>query len=434
LPNFAPAVVAPVDLCTDKNNRVHGYTMPYVDNSYLLKSLSSRDFRLKAGIDNKRVVSIFRQLADTVDQLHRNRIVVGDFTPFNVLVDANGSPRPIDADSMQFNGFLCETFSPRYADPLLFELNSGNLQMIAPHNESSDWYAFGIMLFEALMFVHPYGGVYKPQNGVMVPPDHRPMKRLSVFDPSVVYPAAAVPIAELPEAVRRFFVEVFTKDQRGAFPEALFDVLDGRIFVAPPPAPPPTRGVYHAGGKFFREGGKLIMTGDPDPNLHFIVFGDSTVVSKNGQTFVITADGIQPLPVEYYRDRIPCVAATDTHLYWIAGGELWCQSQNGTREHIDSVIGKQTRIWAGTTFGVGLSHVGGIVRAFTFQPGSPRKSVDLGGLSGYIEEADCTFVDGIAYLSITTKPVYGGTHHANTNNIQPTDCTSVVRIAAAGAV
>jgi serine/threonine protein kinase len=413
LPQFPPQVVAPISLHFDNSGSIDGYTMPLVENAYHLKSLASREFRTKSGIDNQAVLRLFRRLHDAIAQLHATGIVIGDFNPLNVLIETNGDVRLLDSDSMQFGGLLCETYTLRYADPRLFKSSVGPPQMVMPHNENSDWYAFALMLFESLFFVHPYGGVLKRSN---VPLDMRQFHRISVFHPDVTYPAAAVPLADIPKPVREYYIEVLTKDWRGAFPLSL---------LSPPPAVPApinrlkTSGVilctqiqhgklasvFHEDGKFMREDRTLIMSGDLDPNLRFVIDGRATIVSKLGQTFRIQPNGeIETLSVERYREQEPVIQSSGDYLYWVNGGELYCKSRDGKTSHIDGVIARQTRIWAGTTFGVGLSHAGSIVRAFVFEGPAPRRTVELPLVPGYIKEAECTFTPAnIAQLSIKSE-------------------------------
>jgi serine/threonine protein kinase len=418
LPSFPPHVVAPLDLETGSNGSVLGYTMPIIENAYHLKSLASREFRTKSGIDGKRVTAIFQQLHDAVTQLHAAGIVIGDFNPLNVLIDANGDLRLLDSDSMQFNGFLCEAYTPRYADPLLFRADTTPPSMVTPHSERSDWYSFALMLFESLFFVHPYGGVLKPTGGSNVPLDMRPFKRISIFHPNVAYPAAAIPLAEIPKAFQEFYFELLVKDARGIFPIALLS--EPRAVTVPAPinrvktsgtilCTQLQRGrslcVFHEDGKFMREDRSVVMSGELDPHLHFVIDGNATIVSKLGQTFRISRNGeTERLSVERYRDREPVIGSSGDYLYWVNSGELYCRASDGKAIHIDSVIAKQTRIWVGTTFGVGLSHAGGIVRAFIFEGPAPRRIVDLPTIPGYIKEAECIFPSAsVAELSIKSE-------------------------------
>ncbi len=56
------------------------------------------------------------------------------------------------------------------------------------------------MLMQSLLFVGPYGGVYRPTDKKKtVLHDARPLKRITVFDPEVRYPKPARPYNMLPD-------------------------------------------------------------------------------------------------------------------------------------------------------------------------------------------------------------------------------------------
>lgn len=414
LPQFPPCVVAPAYLSyDDATGKLIGYTMPFVDNAYHLRSLMNRDFREKSGIDRKQVIDLFRLLHGCLKSIHATSVVVGDFNPLNILIDHQSQPKFIDADSMQWGGFVCNTFTPKYVDPLRCDPSASSLVLTHLHDEKTDWYAFALMLFEALLYVHPYGGVHK------LSADQRALKRLSVFDAAVKYPAAAEPLDTLPDTVLDYYKAVLTADRRGEFPTDLFALLQGyRIVTAPRPSvAPDTKGVlicaavqdgrkvfvYHDNGVFYREDGTPIITGALDPLLHFTMHGRATIVTKGGDSYRIEGKNIERLSIELFRDQTPVVSSNGRQLYWVAAGELWCEDAGHVR-HIDSVIAKQTRIWAGPYFGIGLSTARGITRAFLFDGDlGQRLPIELPRLDGLVKEAACLFERDKAQLFLTLE-------------------------------
>lgn len=433
LPAFPAAVVSPAQLCTDRQGAVLGYTMKFVDQAYHLRSLSSKDFRVKAGITESDVIDIFRDLHNAVSAVHSAGIVIGDFNPLNILV-AQKTCRLLDADSMQFSGFYCDTFTPRYMDPLLCDKNAPQMMPQTPHTELTDWYTFALMFMESLQYVHPYGGVFKPAlKQQYVSPDLRPLHRISILHPDVIYPKAATPLSELPTSVINFYENLLLHDKRVKFPLALFDELQsnsGRIAAPITPIPGSTqkqagircralfhtdgvlltatiqegklRYLYHEQGRFYRENGKTVLTGKLDHALHFVLDGEQTLVTKLGQSFLIAADTTTSLPVELYRDTTPVMTSNGKARYWVAGGELWC-NDGGANKHVDSVISKQTRIWTGANLGLGFAHFGTFARAFLFNRSTPRIPVTLPALSGSVIDAVCHFGDSVAWLILTVS-------------------------------
>src|SRR5262249_35855209 len=151
-PELPPTVVAPQELVTDRSGgRLVGYTMRHLSGSELLLRYAERSFR-GAGITHEMVRHLFLGLHDTVAQVHRAGVVLGDFNDLNVLVQGLKA-HVIDADSFQFGPFACTVFTARFVDPLLCDPSQDSLVLTRPHNAASDWYAFTVMLMQCLLFV-----------------------------------------------------------------------------------------------------------------------------------------------------------------------------------------------------------------------------------------------------------------------------------------
>lgn len=85
-----------------------------------------------------------------IDEIHAAKVVIGDFNDLNVLI-AKDEPYFIDADSFQYNGFLCKVYTERFVDPLLCDPQANRPVLAKPHNEDSDWFAFRVMLMQSLL-------------------------------------------------------------------------------------------------------------------------------------------------------------------------------------------------------------------------------------------------------------------------------------------
>ena len=161
--NLPPGVITPQELAYDAAQRlIVGYAMKYVTGADPLIRYSERSFREK-GVSNEKMLVILRNLCKLVPAVHQTQAVIGDFNDLNVLV-RDEQIFLIDADSFQFGKFPCRTFTDRFVDPLLCDPRGRQLMLIKPHNFKSDWYAFTIMLMQSLLFVGPYGGVYRPKD------------------------------------------------------------------------------------------------------------------------------------------------------------------------------------------------------------------------------------------------------------------------------
>ncbi|NJO18990.1 MAG: hypothetical protein HC838_01440, partial [Spirulinaceae cyanobacterium RM2_2_10] len=225
-PTGLPArVVSPLELVTDRSGQtILGYTMPLIEPAEVLWRYSDRRFR-SAGISQATVVQIFQDLHATISQLHAAGVVIGDCNDLNVLVQGTAA-YCIDADSYQFGRFPCRTFTAHCVDPRCCDPYAVPLTLNQPHRETSDWYAFAVLLMQSLLYVGPYGGVHKP-----TPPAPklstaaRPLHRLTVFSPDVKYPKPALPYEILSDDLLHHFYQVFTQDQRGVFPARLLTDL-----------------------------------------------------------------------------------------------------------------------------------------------------------------------------------------------------------------
>ncbi len=211
-------VVAPEELATDRSGRlVVGYAMELVHPAEPLVRWAEPAFR-RAGVPNGAVVALFRDMHATVSRLHAAGVVIGDFNDLNVLVGA-GQARFIDADSFQFGAYRCGVFTERFVDPLLCDGSASSLRLVRPCGPGSDWYAFAALLMQSLLFVGPYGGIYRPvRSSRRVLHGVRPLRRITVFHPEVHYPRPATSWRVLPDDLLHHLHGVFERDQRGPLP------------------------------------------------------------------------------------------------------------------------------------------------------------------------------------------------------------------------
>ncbi len=493
LPQFphalAPNVVEPEQLVydtKDSKRQIIGFTMPLISPAHCLRDYTQRAFRESSGISLEIIVELFAGLHQTVSKLHQHDVVIGDFNQFNVLISGK-TAYLIDADSMQFSGFQCNTYSPRYADPLILENRAGQITMARNHSKETDWYAFAVLLFECLLYVHPYGGVYKPSDPTRrVSPEDRPLHRISVFHPEVRYPSIGNPIQTLPLSVQQFYEQLLIHDLRTVFPLPLLLSLDPtrkpvsinsnlllatsslNITATSPgvvsnltsgsnlvPGPcsnvstglntalalvtgstPVTvlngknssgakcreifstsgvilevdydgsslRYLYHQDGKFFREDGRILFSGNLDPSLKFAISGPSTLCGKGSRSFVFGEDDLRvPLPVELYRRQEPVFTSNSRHFFYVQHGQLFRHSMANPRL-IDEVFQEQTRIWMGPEFGFGFYMAGEFRRAFLFDNEEPgRTLIDIDALSGKLLDVECRFSTTRLWLIVTLE-------------------------------
>lgn len=435
-------VVSPRELAYDNSGRIVGYTMPYVSGMEVLMRLGQRDYRDSHGIDGNGVIAVFRQLHRIVSQLHQNHVVIGDFNDLNVLSDGT-QLRVVDADSMQFGSFACQTFTTRFVDPL--RCASDALRLVRPHNEMSDWYAYFVMLLQSFLYVGPYGGVHRPAHGSRLQHDERVLRRITVHHPDVVYPRPALSLDVLPDELRDLITRVFEHDQRNEFPLRMLDAMRWTTcthcgfthararcpLCALPGAPLPIetirgrvtarvifrtaghilqaafqdgtlRFLYQENGTIYREGSRQVMSASDAAAVRFRLHGNETLAAKDHR-LVKLAGGKETSRqvVDTYRDRLPVYDASAIAHVWVSGGQLLSPGVLAPMV-IGDVLPDQTLVWTGDHFGLGLYQVGAMTRGFVFRPDRSgiNDRVVLAPISGQLIDATCVFSSSHAWLML----------------------------------
>jgi len=461
-PRHLPSrVIAPSALATDKAGKtILGYTMPLLSGTDPLLRYSERSFR-QTGISAQTVVQVFQDLHDTVSKLHFHHVVIGDFNDLNVLVRGTEA-YCIDADSFQFESFPCMMFTARFVDPLLCEPNANQPLLQQAPTIDSDWYAFAVMLMQCLLFVDPYGGIYKPKDpNQKILQAARSLHHITVFHPEVHYPKPAIPYRVLPDKLLHYFQQVFVHDRRGEFPRSLLDNLRwtqcstcGRehardlcpdcqqtVLIAVK-AVTTVRGtvtatrlfqtegvilsatveqgqlqwIYHDCGQFHREDRSRILNGELKPNLHWQIQGKTTLLGYQGQIIIFHPN--QPSQRIAVEVGSLAFATNESTYYWITNGQLLRHSSRSPLptpyfpSYIGDVLPNQTRFWVGSRFGFGFYQAGNLKVAFVFDVDKPglNDRVQLPTWQGQLIHATCTFSQEYGWLFLTTQ-AHGQIHY-----------------------
>ncbi len=444
--NLPDRVVSPIELAYESpNGQIAGYSMRYLQNMEVLLRLGDRTYREQGGIDGNAVAASFLDLHQLVRQLHRAGVVIGDFNDLNVLFDGGGQVYLVDADSMQFGGFTCRTFTARFMDPLLSQ--PGRLLAARPHNVDSDWYAFNNMLFQSLVFTDPYGGVHRPANGKRLQHDDRVLARLTVFNSDVLYPKPALPLSSLPDELLEHFQRVYLHDERGEFPARLLEQLRwttctncGLVHArnrcpvcAAPGAVKETvtrRGnvtatrvfrtsgqilaashqngkllyLYHENGSFRREGGMEVAKGGLDRQLRFRLNGRRTLLAQRHDLLVLEP-GIKPERVQVdLAGNLPVFDTNHQDYFWLQDGQLKRNGRYGS-ETLGDVLPGRTLFWTGPRFGFGFYQAGSLNRGFVFDLDRRQLNdqVALPALPGQLVDATCFFSDKLAWFMLSLQ-------------------------------
>ena len=437
----SPYVITPNDLSYDKYGMINGYTMDMIDNAEVLLRYGMRNFR-DGFVSDQEVIQIFRNLFTMVSSVHKSGVTIGDFNDLNVLVKGT-QPYLIDFDSAQFGNYYCKVFTSKFVDPLLCNAKAKSPSLIKPHNHLSDWYAYIIMLMQSLLFVGPYGGVYKPKNrSKKIAPDARPLKRISVFHKDVIYPKPARSLDSLPDSLLSYLKEVFEEDKREEFPIGFMDALqfdaNGNLLSTMKDNINPIRQkevitgsiaaqkvfstsgrivyvtiqsgklvyVYYNDGVYYRENGDTIMNGKLDHKIRFRIQGSQTIVAKGSKVFIFGASGTENLQVDTY-GALPLVDGNASSLFFVQNGNVNKSGALGPSycETIGQALSNQTLFWVGDSLGFGFYRAGGLSRFFSFRTDvrGLNDNIKIPTLKGQIIDTTCVFSKENIWFLISTR-------------------------------
>lgn len=195
------AVVKPLDTVVDEKGNFIGYSMEKVEGEEF-KKLSNKKYIKLHNITVKDLLEKLIQIKDTLQLLHAQNIVIGDFNDSNLIMQKDGEIRFIDCDSWKIEQHSCDVCMETFKDPLL------------THNhftKETDYYAFAIMIFKTLTRLHPFGGVTKPEMDIL----ERMEKRQSVIDhPSVIIPKTVQKWSFLPPTFIQKLKTIYEQNQR----------------------------------------------------------------------------------------------------------------------------------------------------------------------------------------------------------------------------
>lgn len=189
--------VKPLELFYSQKGDIAGFSMMMLErNFFRLSQLFSKNECNRLGIQDIVKTTISKGLTEVVKEAHNNGIVLGDFNPFNIFVDANGEIKIIDVDSF-------ETPVQQHTGRLLDEIRDH--YYLGAVNQESDYYALAVSVFRMLTYVHPYKGIHKTWKQL----EERAIKRISVLsnDNDLTIPAFYEPLTnkELELQFKRIF-------------------------------------------------------------------------------------------------------------------------------------------------------------------------------------------------------------------------------------
>lgn len=204
-------VLAPKDVLYDpKTKKAIGFTMPFVDNTEYLTKMFSRKFKGDNRITPEMTVALVTQMQKQLNDLHKEKILVGDYNEMNFLVDSKFAiPYHIDVDSYQTPSFPCTAIMDSVRDR---RLPFGKFDL------ESDWFSWAVVTFQMYTGVHPYKGRHPDYATTEL--DERMKQNISVFDPAVKIPVNCQDFSGIPNNQLAWYKDVFIKGGRSVPPIA----------------------------------------------------------------------------------------------------------------------------------------------------------------------------------------------------------------------
>lgn len=454
-PKLPTQVIAPQELAVTKKGLILGYTMQFVQGGEVLKSYTRAGFRNNAGLGNNAMQGILLKLHELVTEVHSQRVQIGDFNILGVII-RNGTPYLIDADSFQFGDFKCRSFTPRFVDPILCKKDE--LVLTKDFTESSDWYSFAVMAFEALSYVAPYGGVLKGALAKSLPASDRPLHRISVMHRDVTYPIKGTPLDRFSDEFLHYYDQLLHKDTRGSFPRDLLERMswhrcgtcgiehthrscptcktsipaaalvevrrgrliltsvfktDGRILHATMHKGKPQY-LYWKNGVFFREGDRQVTEGELSTQLKTRILGNTTIFAQGNGRMATLAPGETPAirQVDSYRSTFSVFDTNDQHVFWLSGGRILRNGDLGSDKLLGNGVTGQTLFWTGPKFGLASYRVGQIRHSFVFDTKTGvQYNVSIPQSVTDPIDANCYFTPQACWLFIASKERKDIIHH-----------------------
>jgi len=219
--SLPPNVLAPIDVVTDTAGKINGFAMAIAPRTVSFIDLSNIKYRNQHQITTNDVIQIFSNSKLLLDAINSSNVIVGDLNDVNKLfVENDSSVYYIDVDSFQFGRYPCFVGTDSFIDPTLYGVD---LTRKPSFTIESDWYAFAVMLFKSLLFVHPYGGTHKTFNTMI----RRAQKKVWVLEKEVVYPKIALHPETLSDDLLHYFSNIFCKGERSNLPVQSLQELIG---------------------------------------------------------------------------------------------------------------------------------------------------------------------------------------------------------------
>ena len=149
---LSSSFVKPKKVFTEKN-KVVGFSMDFVDfNKYFLfNKLFNKSFCSQNNLDYRFKFKVLNQIKSELLEFHNLNIIVGDLNQYNIFFNLNAEILFVDVDSYQDENNVI-------SDVVLEDIQDFSAKKLS---KLTDYWAFGILSFWSLTYVHPLKYVVK---------------------------------------------------------------------------------------------------------------------------------------------------------------------------------------------------------------------------------------------------------------------------------
>lgn len=215
-------VVKPLALLkTDEYGKVVGFLSNYIDNVDQLSLYFTKDFKISNSLSNQDILDLVINMQKTVKSIHQAGCQIVDLNEYNILVSKKDKRTPyfIDTNSYQ---------TPTSKATALMESVKDHTIQNNNYNEMSDWYSFGILIFQLFTNLHPYKG--RHPNYKINELSKRMKEGVSVLDSKSTIPKNVESFSTIPTEYMDWFVELFKNNKRVLPPDEDTIVLPKKYY------------------------------------------------------------------------------------------------------------------------------------------------------------------------------------------------------------
>lgn len=196
-------VIKPDHMVLNNHQKPIGYTMKHVPKSYALCQIFPKSFRDRTGMNTKDVLHLVQLMQKTIEDIHKEGILIVDLNEMNFLVDKSfKNVYFIDVDSYQTKSFKATAIMESIKDHHMKNKNDFSIL--------TDWFSFCVISFQMFTGIHAYKGKHPSIKGLA----ERMKANIPVFHKDVKFPKNVLPFDIIPKAYKDWYKAVLYNGER----------------------------------------------------------------------------------------------------------------------------------------------------------------------------------------------------------------------------